>query len=48
MTKRRKILTIVILGLLAAIVPFSIDMYLPGSPYIARSLGTTVSNAENA
>ena len=43
MTKRRKAFTIVILGLLSAIVPFSIDMYLPGFPDIARSLGTTVS-----
>lgn len=43
MTKQRKTLTIVILGLLAAIVPFSIDMYLPGFPDIARSMGTTVS-----
>lgn len=43
MTKKRKFLTILLLGLLTAIVPFSIDMYLPGFPDIARSLNTTVS-----
>ena len=43
MTKRRKFFTILILGLLTAIVPFSIDMYLPGFPEIARSMNTTVS-----
>ena len=35
-------LIIFILGLLATIGPFSIDMYLPGFPAIARSLGVTV------
>ena len=43
MTKKRKFLTILILGLLTAVVPFSIDMYLPGFPEIANSLDTTVS-----
>jgi DHA1 family bicyclomycin/chloramphenicol resistance-like MFS transporter len=43
MTKKRKFLTILILGLLTAIVPFSIDMYLPGFPEMARSMDTTVS-----
>jgi DHA1 family bicyclomycin/chloramphenicol resistance-like MFS transporter len=43
MTNKRKFLTILILGLLTAVVPFSIDMYLPGFPEIARSLHTTVS-----
>lgn len=33
---------ILILGLLAAIGPFSIDMYLPGFPVIAQHLDTTV------
>ncbi|MDF3076968.1 MAG: Multidrug transporter [Sphingobacteriaceae bacterium] len=42
-TKKRKFLTILLLGLLTSIVPFSIDMYLPGFPDIARSMGTTVS-----
>jgi len=40
-TSNRFIL-ILILGLLAAIGPFSIDMYLPGFPAIARDLHTTV------
>jgi len=35
---------IFILGLLAAIGPFSIDMYLPGFPDIAKDLNTDVSN----
>jgi MFS transporter, DHA1 family, multidrug resistance protein len=35
-------LLIVILGLLSAIGPFSIDMYLPGFPAIAKDLNTTV------
>lgn len=34
-------LIILILGLLSAIGPFSIDMYLPGFPAIAADLGTT-------
>lgn len=34
---------ILILGLLSAIGPFSIDMYLPGFPAIAADLGTTVA-----
>ncbi|GAB3170632.1 multidrug effflux MFS transporter [Telluribacter humicola] len=33
---------ILILGLLAAVCPFSIDMYLPGFPAIAKDLHTTV------
>src|ERR1700690_2968195 len=35
---------IIILGLLSAIGPFSIDMYLPAFPAIARNLHTTVSS----
>src|SRR4249919_583488 len=34
---------ILVLGLLSAIGPFSIDMYLPAFPAIAKSLDTTVS-----
>lgn len=37
---RKKAFTIFILGLLAAIGPFSIDMYLPGFPAIASELAT--------
>jgi MFS transporter, DHA1 family, multidrug resistance protein len=40
--KRKRSLLILILGLLSAIGPFSIDMYLPGFPAIAADLHTTV------
>ncbi|MEO5648211.1 MAG: Bcr/CflA family efflux MFS transporter, partial [Chitinophagaceae bacterium] len=43
MTGRRKFLWILILGMLSAIGPFSIDMYLPGFPAIATDLNTTVA-----
>jgi MFS transporter, DHA1 family, multidrug resistance protein len=42
MNKRQRSLLILILGLLSAIGPFSIDMYLPGFPTIATDLHTTV------
>jgi MFS transporter, DHA1 family, multidrug resistance protein len=42
MTQRNRTTLIFILGLLSAIGPFSIDMYLPGFPAIAQSLHTTV------
>ena len=42
MDKRKRSLLIFILGLLCAIGPFSIDMYLPGFPTIAANLHTTV------
>src|SRR5882757_4465455 len=41
--KRKSFFIILILGLLSAIGPFSIDMYLPGFPAIAASLKTTVA-----
>jgi DHA1 family bicyclomycin/chloramphenicol resistance-like MFS transporter len=40
--KNKRLVLIIILGLLSAIGPFSIDMYLPGFPTIAKDLGTTV------
>jgi DHA1 family bicyclomycin/chloramphenicol resistance-like MFS transporter len=43
MTKNKRFITILLLGLLTAIVPSSIDMYLPGFPEIAASFGTTVT-----
>lgn len=46
MTKKKYFLTILILGTLSAISPFSIDMYLPGFPAIARDLNTTVANVQ--
>src|SRR4051812_31728980 len=44
MTKQRYFLLILILGSLTALGPFSIDMYLPGFPDIAKSLHTTTEN----
>jgi DHA1 family bicyclomycin/chloramphenicol resistance-like MFS transporter len=44
MKGKNKFFTILILGLLSAIGPFSIDMYLPGFPAIARDLHTTVAH----
>ncbi len=42
MDRKKRPLLILILGLLSAIGPFSIDMYLPGFPTIANDLNTTV------
>ncbi len=41
MTKQRYFFLVLILGILTALAPFSIDMYLPGFPAIAKSLHTT-------
>lgn len=43
MTKQRYFFTVLILGALTALGPFSIDMYLPGFPAIAKSLNTTTA-----
>lgn len=43
MTKRKYFTYVLVLGLLTAIGPFSIDMYLPGFQDIAASLGTTAA-----
>jgi len=43
MTKQRYFFTVLILGSLTALGPFSIDMYLPGFPAIAKSFHTTTS-----
>jgi len=43
MTKSRYVSLILILGSLTALSPFSIDMYLPGFPAIAKDLATSVS-----
>ncbi|MDB5200905.1 MAG: Bcr/CflA family efflux transporter [Ferruginibacter sp.] len=42
MHKNNRTLIIILLGLLSAIGPFSIDMYLPGFPAIAEDLHTSV------
>ncbi len=44
MKGRKKFFTILVLGMLSAIGPFSIDMYLPGFPAIAADLNTTVAH----
>ncbi len=44
MKGKNKFFIILILGLLSAIGPFSIDMYLPGFPAIAESLHTTTAH----
>lgn len=43
---RRKYLLILILGLLSAIGPLSIDMYLPGFETITRDLSTTIEKVQ--
>ncbi|WP_428330403.1 multidrug effflux MFS transporter [Mucilaginibacter sp.] len=43
MTKQRYFFLVLILGGLTALGPFSIDMYLPGFPAIAKSLHTTTA-----
>jgi DHA1 family bicyclomycin/chloramphenicol resistance-like MFS transporter len=43
LNKRTYVTYVVVLGLLTAIGPFSIDMYLPGFEDIAASLGTTTA-----
>jgi DHA1 family bicyclomycin/chloramphenicol resistance-like MFS transporter len=44
MTRRQHNIFILVLGSLTAIGPFSIDMYLPGFPAIARDLHTQISD----
>lgn len=43
MTRKRYVFLVLILGSLTALGPFSIDMYLPGFPAIAKSLHTTTA-----
>ncbi len=43
MTKKQQNVLILILGSVAALGPFSIDMYLPGFPAIAEDLNTDIS-----
>ncbi|GAB3919154.1 multidrug effflux MFS transporter [Larkinella terrae] len=46
MTRRQHFIVILILGILTTISPFSIDMYLPGFPAIAKSLHTTIDQVQ--
>ncbi|MHA6248768.1 multidrug effflux MFS transporter [Pontibacter sp. CAU 1760] len=46
MTRKQYLTLILILGALATISPFSIDMYLPGFPAIAKDLNTTIEQVQ--
>lgn len=46
MTRKQHFILISILGALATISPFSIDMYLPGFPAIAEDLHTTIASVQ--
>ncbi|MDJ1506665.1 multidrug effflux MFS transporter [Xanthocytophaga agilis] len=46
MSKKHYFILIMILGSLATISPFSIDMYLPGFPAIAEDLHTSIANVQ--
>ena len=46
MTRKQHVITILILGALATISPFSIDMYLPGFPAIAADLKTSIARVQ--
>lgn len=46
MSRKQYFFIILILGSLATVSPFSIDMYLPGFPRIARDLGTTIDQVQ--
>jgi DHA1 family bicyclomycin/chloramphenicol resistance-like MFS transporter len=46
MTRSRYFLLILILGSLSTISPFSIDMYLPGFPAIAKDLRVSISQVQ--
>jgi DHA1 family bicyclomycin/chloramphenicol resistance-like MFS transporter len=46
MNSQKRFGIILILGALATISPFSIDMYLPGFPAIARDLNTTIDQVQ--
>lgn len=46
MTRRQHFVIILILGTLSTISPFSIDMYLPGFPAIAKDLHTSIAEVQ--
>lgn len=46
MTRKQHFIIILILGSLATISPFSIDMYLPGFPAIAEDLNTSIEQVQ--
>jgi DHA1 family bicyclomycin/chloramphenicol resistance-like MFS transporter len=46
MSRKQHVVLILILGILSTISPFSIDMYLPGFPAIAKDLHTTIDQIQ--
>lgn len=44
--EQNKFILVIVLGLLAAFGPLSLDMYLPALPSVADELHTTASNAQ--
>lgn len=46
MTRKQHFITILVLGSLSTVSPFSIDMYLPGFPAIAEDLHTTIDRVQ--
>jgi DHA1 family bicyclomycin/chloramphenicol resistance-like MFS transporter len=46
MNRKQQTIVILILGLLATISPFAIDMYLPGFPAIASDLNTSIERVQ--
>jgi len=46
MTRKQHFITILVLGSLSTVSPFSIDMYLPGFPAIANDLDTTIDQVQ--
>jgi DHA1 family bicyclomycin/chloramphenicol resistance-like MFS transporter len=46
MKKKESFITVLILGALCTISPFSIDMYLPGFPAMAKNLNTSIAHIQ--
>jgi DHA1 family bicyclomycin/chloramphenicol resistance-like MFS transporter len=46
MTRKEYSVIVLVLGALCTVSPFSIDMYLPGFPAIAKDLNTSVANVQ--
>jgi DHA1 family bicyclomycin/chloramphenicol resistance-like MFS transporter len=46
MTRKQYFIVVLILGSLSTISPFSIDMYLPGFPAIAKDLQATIAQVQ--
>ena len=46
MTRKEYFIIVLVLGALCTVSPFSIDMYLPGFPAIAKDLNTTIAHVQ--